>query len=211
MCHCQTPKARVLLLKFTGVTRDRKKARNPKPLTEAEVRSLYSSLKKENLKCLVDLVSRLILEAQTRSCPEPYREFLSEIARSSPACGLLQLGSESERIVDILHKVASNTIDIQDSANHDQLAVLQVNVPVLSDFICRCPKTSTNKLSHDVCATIRHIVQKATVPLSHDPHSPDSYTQPVDNHLSFFPALPEIRGSARYQADVHTHSHQEDD
>ena len=58
-----------------------------------------------------------------------------------------------------LTQVASNSINIQPSINHHQLSALQANVPVLSDFICKCPNNSGN-LPDDVYAVIKCIVAK---------------------------------------------------
>ncbi len=179
----RSPKARELLLKFTGITRDRKMLHNPNPLTETEVKSLCSSHKNEQFKCLADLVSRVISETRSRTCPEPYREFLSEIARSSPACGLLQLGSETEKVKSILLKVASNTIDIQDSTNHHDLTALQVNAPVLSEFICKCPKNYSNNPCDDVCAIIHHIIQKVISTFVHSAHPPQLHSTSQQSHV----------------------------
>ena len=86
----QQPKTRQLLAKYSGITSDRKKIKNPKSLTQSE----FSSLKaKEGFQALADLLTHLN-SSRTRTCPEAYRVFLSEIARNSPACGLLQLGCD---------------------------------------------------------------------------------------------------------------------
>ena len=52
-----------LLLRFTGITRDRKKLRNPKQLTHIELKSLCSSLRKDGFTCLADLIVRMTSES----------------------------------------------------------------------------------------------------------------------------------------------------
>ena len=82
-------KARDLLLKFSGVRRDRKRLQDPKPLTKREFTCLQNNLVKDGLA--KDIVSRLRSEAPNNLRPESYRSFLSKLARNSPVCGLVQL------------------------------------------------------------------------------------------------------------------------
>ena len=65
--------------------------KNRKNLTQSEFSSLKASLSNEGFHSLADLLTHLN-SGHTRICPEAYRAFLSELARNSPACGLLQLG-----------------------------------------------------------------------------------------------------------------------
>ena len=115
------PKTRNLLLKYSGITSDRKKIRNPKSLTQIEFSSLKASISKEGFQALADLLARLN-SCRTRTCPEAYRVFLSEIARNSPACGLLQLGCGrvADETQEVLEQISRNALDIQDSTNSKQ-------------------------------------------------------------------------------------------
>ena len=159
---------------------------------------------KENFGCLSTLICRLVDESQTRICPAPYREFLSEIARCTPACGLLQLGDEAEEVTDILRNVASKSIDVQSSVCHQKLSTLLTNAPVITNFICKCPKISGH-LPDDVCAIISHVLDVVAGTYADcSTHPASSYAVPSTNHLSHFPSLPVIRGTGRYSADQHT-------
>ena len=115
--------------------------KNRKNLTQSEFSSLKASLSNEGFHSLADLLTHLN-SGHTRICPEAYRAFLSELARNSPACGLLQLGCTgiTEETKQILEHVSSKVISIQDSANSQQLAHLQAHASVITDFICKCPK-----------------------------------------------------------------------
>ena len=153
-------KARVmeLLLKFSGMSRDRKRLQNPKPLTERDFTCLQNDLVKDGLKSLVNMVSRLRSEAPNNLCPESYRAFLSELARNSPVCGLLQLGGNQD-ICELLHQLASTGLNIQDSTCHSQLHLLQAHTPVLAEFICKCLKED-GRLPSDVQALFADILLK---------------------------------------------------
>lgn len=87
-------KDRELLLRFAGITRDRKKIQNPKQLTATELKSLCTGLS--------DLIYRITSESDSKRSLDPYREFLSEISRNTPACGLLQFGEKGEIIKPVL-------------------------------------------------------------------------------------------------------------
>ena len=144
----KTAKARELLLKFSGVSRDRKRLQNQKPLTEKDFTCLQNDLVKDGLKSLANIVSRLRSEAPNNLCPESYRAFLSELARNSPVCGLIQLGGNQD-IYELLHQLASTDLNIRDSTCHNQLQLLQAHTPVLAEFICKCSKEGS-RLPSDV-------------------------------------------------------------
>ena len=86
------PKERELLLKCSGISRDRKRLQNPKPLSQRDFTCLQNDLVKDGLESLANLLRRLRSAAPNNLCPESYRAFLSELARNSPVCGLVQLG-----------------------------------------------------------------------------------------------------------------------
>ena len=75
----KSAKCRELLLQFTGITRDRKKIRNPKQLTATELKFLCSGLRNDGFNSLSNLICRITSETNSRRCLEPYREFLSDI------------------------------------------------------------------------------------------------------------------------------------
>ena len=142
---------------------------NPKPLTATELASLKASLSKDWFQALADLVVRLCSEHNSRTCPEQYREFLSELARNTPVCGLIQIGGgiAAAETIKVLESLARNDLDIHDSSNFQELGVIQSNAPVLADFLTRCPKND-GKLPQDVCAVIQHLLTK----LKHTPPQP---------------------------------------
>ena len=89
---------------------------NPKPLTATELASLKASLSKDGFQALADLVVQLCSEHNSRTCQEPYREFLSELARNTPVCGLIQIGGGIVAVETIkaLESLAHNDLDIHD-------------------------------------------------------------------------------------------------
>ena len=103
------PRSHEILLKYAGITRDRKKVQSSKPLTQSEMKTLCSSICKDGFESLVLLINHLTTQAGKHTCPEPYKEFLSEISRYSPACGLFQFGDNGE-VVDSLQKLVQNSL-----------------------------------------------------------------------------------------------------
>ena len=67
----RSARSRELLLKYAGVTRDRK-VKQPKPLSQGEMKALCSSISKDGFTSLVALIQRLCLQSGTCTCPEPY-------------------------------------------------------------------------------------------------------------------------------------------
>lgn len=191
-------KARELLLKFSGISRDRKKLQNCKSLTQRDLTCLHEALVKDRLKYIAESISRLRSEDQNNLCPEPYRNFISELARKSPVCGLLQPGGNQD-VYKVLHQVASVDLNIQDSACY-QLCLLQTHAPVLAEFICRCPKED-GKLPADVRALILSILLKIDAIFAGDTNPLTHYLPMQPNSWSFFPSLPVVRGAGNYYAD----------
>ena len=193
------PKARELLLKFSGISRDRKRLQNPKPLSQRDFSCLQSDLVKDGLTSLANLVRRIRSEAPNNLCPESYRTFLSELASNSPVCGLVQLGGNQD-IYKLLHQLASTDLNIQDSTCHSQLHLLQVHTPVLAEFICKCPKED-GRLSNDVRALFADIFLQIDATFSGDTNPATHYLPIQTSPWSFFPALPLVRGAGNYDAD----------
>ena len=120
-------------------------------------------------------------------CPESYRAFLSELARNSPVCGLVQLGGNQD-IYKLLHQLASTELNIQDSTSHSQL---QAHTPVLAEFICKCPKED-GRLPSDVRALFADILLSVKIDATFSGHTnPATHYLPIrPSPWSFFPALP---------------------
>ena len=130
---------------YTSVSSDRKKLQNQPGITRGELNTFKASLRKNGFTPLVDLLPRLHTTTAQRllKCPKEYRVFLSEIARNSPACGLLQPPPRCfEEAIAMLKKIAESKLDIRDSRNSHQLHNLQMDAPVIADFLCVYPMIS---------------------------------------------------------------------
>ena len=176
---------------------------NPKSLTEKDFTCLKKDLVKDGLKSLANIVSRLRSEAPNNLRPESYRAFLSELARNSPVCGLVQLGGNQD-IYELLHQLASTDLNIRDSTCHNQLqllqALLQAHTPVLAEFMCKCSKEG-GRLPSDVRALFADILRKIDATFSGTINPPAHYLPIQPSPWSFFPALPLVRGAGKYDAD----------
>ena len=109
-----------------------------------------------------------------------------------------------------MEQISRNILDIQDSTNSQQLALIQACAPVLANFICKCPKID-GKLPDDVCGIIRHILTKVERTHAYHSHPASSYGTPNTHDRSFFPAWPTIRSPAKYAADSTTTPRELDD
>ena len=166
------------------------------------MKTLCSSISRDGFVSLVELINHLTTQTGKRTCPEPYREFLSEISRNSPDCGLLQLGDNRE-VIRSLQKLVQNSINILDTSSHRELSALQAHAPLIADFVCKCPKSPLGKLPQDVCDIVAHIIEKVQQTYAHPlPQSRcyPSVTSDCDK-WSFFPSLPIVRGRGTYAAD----------
>ena len=83
-------KARSLLLAYSGVTKDRERSVNPKQLSATEFRELCR-LTREDFPSLTAFLQSLQKETGSTIAPPQYRQFFSELARCSPACGIFQV------------------------------------------------------------------------------------------------------------------------
>ena len=99
------PKTRYLLSKYSGITTDREKIKNPKNLTQSE---FSSRLIKEGFQALAGLLTRLN-SGLIRTCPEAYRSFLSfkpsskqlQLGRTGMVNKMKQIGSSMSKIPPI--------------------------------------------------------------------------------------------------------------
>lgn len=141
---------------------------------------MQHALVRDGLKSLSDLITRLSGESRKNLCPEPYKEFLSELARNTPMCGLLQLGG-NQAVCEVLHQLASTGLKIQDSGCHHELQLLQTHAPVLAEFICRYPKED-GELPCDVRALISQILLKID----------KTFTGCANSHTDYLPIQPNL-------------------
>ena len=115
----RSTKGRELLLKYSGFTQDRKRIARPKQLTTTEFRQLCQSLEEDGFNSLSALLKRLKEQTHKAQAPDEYRSFLAEVARRSPACGMIQIGGDDQASAAIL-QVAQGTLDIFSSEHHDK-------------------------------------------------------------------------------------------
>ena len=78
---------------LVGITRDRKRIARPNQLSSTEFQELIASLKKDRARALAELLTHLHPRRGPYLAPQPYRAFMSELARNSPVCGLLQVST----------------------------------------------------------------------------------------------------------------------
>lgn len=194
----RSQKARELLLQFSGYSRDRKRLRNPSQLTSADLQQLDRLLRAEDLSSFAEVIQRLVHE-NGRSSPEPYRLFLSELSRSSPICGLLQVAGH-KKVLQIITAVADGQIDLRNSVHHTELGEIQQHAPVLAQFINTCP-TEDGVLPEDVRKLLHLLLRILTAPFQGSPPLTSVYPTPTEHPLSFFPSLPKLHGDAAYEAD----------
>ena len=198
----KTRRSRALLLKYSGYTPDRKCLKSPSDLTLAEFRELKSLLHKEGASPLANLLERLWQETRKRTSPQVYREFLCELSKSTPVCGMLQAAGNQDAL-HIVNAIATGSFDITNSANHKQLSILQEHIPILCSFLVKCPRDEDNHLPSDVCRILHLLTELMVAPFT----IPTSRIYPPpqpDSPLSFFPNLPQLHGDALYAADVAT-------
>ena len=212
----RSPDARNLLLHFSGYTRDRKRLHTPQQLSASDLRQLICLLEGEELDALAQMVKRLVRENKTRLASEPYRAFRTEYSCVWNAPGQyihndyntinnitlfsLQVVGRAD-VVHTIAAIASGDVDIFDSHNHRELLLLQQNAPVLAEFLAKCPTAAGGELPEDVRDLLRLLLKLAQAPFQGHPPPPDSYPPAVDDHLSFFPCLPQQHGNACYKAD----------
>ena len=191
----KSKESRQLLQKYSGYTRERKCARNPKQLTPSEFKRLQSLLTKEGASSLVQLITRLSQRAQLRIAPLPYHELFFELSLNTPICGILQVAGSDEAIRVI--RLLAKGVDIRQSCYQQQLKLLQDRAPLLASFILKLP--FEDDIPDDVCTLINHLCDLAVAP--YQVVAPPFLPPPPVSKLSFFPNLPQIRGPYCYSVD----------
>ena len=193
-------RARSLLLKYAGISKDRRHISCPKQLSEAEFRELCQ-LTRKDIPSLAAFIKSLRKEHDKKSPPQ-YRQFFSELARCSPACGIFQT-RENQQVFEIMQQFLSAQINIFDSASHADLATLQEYVPILVKFLHATTNGGIKSPSDIVGELVTHILDVCRAPYSEPPPPPASYLPPAESQLSFFPQLPLRIGKGKYAADDH--------
>ena len=131
---CCRPEKAELLQKYSGCTRDRKCAQNPKQLTPSELKRLRTLLAREGAS---SLITRLSQHAHIRIAPPPYRKLLFELLLNTPKCGILQIAGDEE-VIHVIQLLAKG-VDIRQSCYQVQLKLLQDRAPLLASFILKLP------------------------------------------------------------------------
>lgn len=168
-------------------------------LSRAELQTLLSLIEKD-CTALGKLIKSLQKDTSLPiAAPDVYREFFSELARNSPACGIFQYCGNPE-IIEILQNIANCKLDLFDSINHSQLDLLTRYIPILTSFLHMCHRPQ-NIVPAPVRAVIMDIVDCMIYPSTIPQPSSDHYHPPEENKLSFFPNLPSLTGPANYAAD----------
>ena len=90
-------------------------------------------LKGEGALSLTDVISRLYEETGKMTAPQGYREFLSELARNTPICGMIQIAGKPE-IMEI-------GIDVRQASQRQEFKLLQMHAPVIASFINKLANT----------------------------------------------------------------------
>ena len=192
-------KAQSLLLKYSGYTKDRRCLKPHKELSRSEFRELCH-LTSSDFPSLSSFFTKLCSDTEKAKSPSEYREFLAELARNSPACGIFQIRGE-QQIINTISLIVSGSIDIFKSTNHSHLAALQTTVPILAKFLQACKRDQRGRPSDEVCNILLHILKVCQAPFLDSPPSSNQYTAPTDDALALFPSLPKLIGTTNYSAD----------
>jgi len=107
----KTKKGRELLLKFSGYTKDRRCITQPQQLSTKEFHQLCQILCLDGFEALSQLIERIVKESGKLTASKPYRKFLAEIARNSPACGMIQIAG-CRQACEILHLLSKGSVNI---------------------------------------------------------------------------------------------------
>ena len=92
---------------------------------------------------LAKLVDQLYKNTGELVAPFPYSKFFSELAQSSPVCGIFQYCGNLA-VLNVLSKITSSKINVFDSTN---LQLLQENVPLMASFLSQCSKEADGNIS----------------------------------------------------------------
>ena len=171
-------KGRELLLKYSGFTKDRRCITQPQELSTREFRQLCQTLRLDGFEALAQLIERIAKESGELTAPKAYRKFFAEVARNSPACGMVQIAG-CRQTCEIIRLISNNSVDIFSSENHRLLTTLQQKAPILASFLIACPKLPRNAIPQDVQLVLSQIL--STVQAQFCNQAPDSchYPPPV--------------------------------
>ena len=176
-------KAQSLLLKYSGYTKDCKCLKPHKELTRCKFRELCH-LTCSDFPSLSSFLTKLNSDTKKAKSPPQYQEFFAELARNSPACGIFQIRGE-QQIFDTISLVVSGSIDVFKSSNHSHLAVLQIRVPILANFLQASEWDQRGRPSDEVCNILLHILEVCKAPFLDRLPSSSQYAIPTADVLTF--------------------------
>ncbi|XP_078659981.1 uncharacterized protein LOC144904724 [Branchiostoma floridae x Branchiostoma belcheri] len=205
------PQTRVLLSQYAGVNprqKKRGKALRPNALSPQQYRELVNSLSTvPHLSSLATLLQRLSCNGSNRMAPGPYKKFLSELAKNSPLCGMLQIAhSEAEGSTKaVVRSVVQNRVNLFDSGNAALFERLRGEAPILVDFLYSVYMAEGCKIPEDVAALVEDVLDRVSMPFVHghdDSAYPPAEREDIFGGYSFFPNMPPVRGQATYAKDA---------
>ncbi|CAH1253434.1 Hypp1182 [Branchiostoma lanceolatum] len=205
-CHrvfVNCAKSRELLLRYSAEKRSRTGKELRKctlGISDEEMTDLQCKLAQANRGDLVALLKRLHQEGHTTRAPPEYSTFLSEVARSTPVCGMVQIAGDRDAI-DIMRKVAEGKIDLTNSRFFKYCGYVQKKAPVLTDFLCSV--TKAGHIPPDISTLVLSLMTVLTQTFKEvEKPSPDCYpAPPAPSYLSFFPTLRQLCGLPRYAVE----------
>ncbi|XP_035659097.1 uncharacterized protein LOC118404183 [Branchiostoma floridae] len=203
-------KSRDLLLRYSGnKRRGRGKFTGKLGISEEEMADLQGKLIQSGRSDVTDLLRRLQAEGHATRAPPEYSTFLSEVARSTPVCGMIQMAGD-KKAIRIMQMVAEGTIDLTSSRFHRYSAYLFEKAPVLTDFLCSV--TKAGHLPPDISALVLSLMTVLIQTFKEvEKPSPDCYpAPPPTSTLSFFPSLPQLCGLPRYAVEEASKSREKD-
>ena len=146
------------------------------------------------------MIDRLYKETGTTTAPQPYIEFLSELARNTAICGMIQIAGKPA-IIEIIDKIISG-IDVRQAVQKEEFTLLQMHTPVIYLFINRL--AITEPIPSDVCKLFRLLRDLCLAPYTVS--NTDDYLPPQDEDcFSCFPSLLLVRRARYYAADLKSH------
>ena len=137
-------------------------------------------------------------EHQEKLAPVPYRKFLSEIAKNSPACGM----AGCKQACDLLKRISNRSIDVFSPENSCHWNLLSEKAPVISSFLLLCHRHCFFRILQEVFDLLGHILVTIQAPFKVSEPDNCHYPEPSKaNNFSYFPSLPQLHGNAVYQID----------
>ena len=156
-------------------------------------------LTKENTSLHALLIEACADCRQQYVVPRAYSEFLFELTRNGPVCGMLQIGGNDEVITLLIERVCRGDIDVTQSAQHTESSRVQATAPLAAEFVCSLTKLG---ICYDIARDLlADVLRKMKAPFhgsSSDNRGVDMISDASGNPLSFFPNLPAIRKAERY-------------